>query len=331
MRSRSSAGRALGSFLAALLVTFPGAARAQTGGDQAAAEAFFREARELLAAGKVSEACGKFAESQRIDPKLGTLLNLAGCHEQEGKTATAWGEYSQAVGMALTAGQQARADFAKTRAAELEAKLSRVLFEAAPGVAGAAGLAIRLGDRELGAAAIGSKIPLDPGRYRVEVSATGKAPWSTEVELPPGPATVELRIPEFDAAAPPAPAPAPAPPPEPSSAPTRRAVGLVLGGVGLIGVGVGTTFGILTFVKKGTIADNCQGRYCNAEGLEASDDARASATLSTVGLIAGGALLAGGAALYLTAREAPEQATTAVWLAPEAGPAGAGLRLGGAW
>ena len=50
------------------------------------------------------------------------------------------------------------------------------------------------------------------------------------------------------------------------------------------------------------------------------------ATIATVGFIAGGVLLAGGAALYLTAPRAGEVA-----IAPSLGDRSAGLSMRGAW
>src|SRR5262245_49072385 len=52
--------------------------------DPGTAEALFREARTLLEAGKVDEACEKFKASSESEPSSGTLLNLAACRLRQG-------------------------------------------------------------------------------------------------------------------------------------------------------------------------------------------------------------------------------------------------------
>ena len=100
----------------------------------------------------------------------------------------------------------------------------------------------------------------------------------------------------------PAPAPASSPRINRSDAPERsneldlRIVGLGVAGLGLAGVVVGTIFGFSAMSSKDDAA--CVGNKCDAEPLA---DARSAATFSTIGFVAGGVLIAGGAALFLFA------------------------------
>ena len=50
--------------------------------DVARADLAFREGRALLTEGNYDAACPKLEESQRLDPALGTLVNLAVCYEE---------------------------------------------------------------------------------------------------------------------------------------------------------------------------------------------------------------------------------------------------------
>ncbi len=243
--------------------------------------------------------------------------------------------------MALTAGNQARADYARSHASELEQKLSRVTFRGSPEVAATDGLRIKLGDKELAAAAIGTRIPLDPGKYPVEVTAPGRKGWSTEIEVPSGPASLDVDIPPLAEEEKPSPPPpqkaAPVAPPPDSGASTQRTLGLVVGGVGLAGLAVGTYFGLRTFSQQAIVEENCEGSLCNQQGFDADQDAHTSATVSTIAVAAGGVLLAGGVVLYLIAGDAPDapdverSAAPSLWLSPRVGLGRADLSVGGAW
>src|SRR5580698_2670520 len=115
--------RCCGPLLLAALAFAPDA-RAQSSSDQAAAEALFKQGRDLMASGQYAEACPKLAESERLDPAPGTLLNLATCYERNGQVASAWVTYKEAATVARKADQPERAQLARRKAAELEPKLS---------------------------------------------------------------------------------------------------------------------------------------------------------------------------------------------------------------
>lgn len=97
----------LRSIAVATLVAIPRIAAAE-GPDVAGAEALFEQGRKLMAQGKVDEACPKFAESERLAPAAGTALNLATCYEKQGRTASAWGMYHEAISLSITSGQALR-------------------------------------------------------------------------------------------------------------------------------------------------------------------------------------------------------------------------------
>jgi Tfp pilus assembly protein PilF len=88
--------------------------------DRATAQVLFTEARDLMKDEKYAEACNKFRESQRLDPQIGTQLNLALCYEKLGKWASAWVNYVDAASRAQKAGQEERLKIAQDRATEIE-------------------------------------------------------------------------------------------------------------------------------------------------------------------------------------------------------------------
>jgi serine/threonine-protein kinase len=110
----------------------------------------------------------------------------------------------------------------------------------------------------------------------------------------------------------------------------QRTIGLVVGGVGIAGLGVGTVFGIVAMGKTSDL--DTQKTDASREGFDTTkSDAKSAATISTVGFIAGAALVAGGAALYFTAPKSGTQTATRASLVPAVGPQGSGLLLRGAW
>lgn len=93
---------------------------------------------------------------------------------------------------------------------------------------------------------------------------------------------------------------------------TQKVLGLVVGGVGVAGLAVGGVFGLLTSSSYSSQKDNCASpeTCANREGaLSDHDSAVTNGTISTIGFIGGGALLVGGAVLFLTAPKASSSST----------------------
>jgi hypothetical protein len=94
-----------------------------SGSDRSLAQSLFEQAKQLMVAGKYEEACPKLAESQRLDPGGGTLLNLGLCHERQGKTASAWSDFKEALSVARRDNRSERIRDSEEHIAALEAKL----------------------------------------------------------------------------------------------------------------------------------------------------------------------------------------------------------------
>ena len=101
MAAMSGPARAIAAMLMCGLVA---TATAQPTEAVKRADALFQEGRRLLDAGDATAACPKFEESQRLDPGLGTLLNLADCYERTSRLALALAPFRRAEGQARRLG-----------------------------------------------------------------------------------------------------------------------------------------------------------------------------------------------------------------------------------
>jgi len=167
---------------AVTLAAFMGASLPALAQGVGASEQLYREGGELMKAGKVHEACGKFAASYRADnTAVGSLLATAACHEKEGKTAAAWGEYSAVAVIARRDGQTDREQYAVDHAKAIESKLHHVIIAPSFDVTTPPdGFAVQLDGAPFDAGALNSQIPIDSGVHTLTVSATGKTSWTTK-------------------------------------------------------------------------------------------------------------------------------------------------------
>ncbi|HEX7843381.1 MAG TPA: hypothetical protein VF469_38175 [Kofleriaceae bacterium] len=110
----------------ALVISAAGRADAQSDDASATADQLFDEARELARENRWAEACPKFEASLRLDPALGSRLNLAACYEHIGELARAFRLYREAADLAEEAGDVKRRDYARDHAAALEPRLTEL-------------------------------------------------------------------------------------------------------------------------------------------------------------------------------------------------------------
>lgn len=167
----------------ALLACSPSAVLAQPAGAQA--ETLFRQGRDLLRAGKTAEACTAFEESEKLEPAVTTLLNLADCREKNGQLATAWGLFLDAERQTRSATKTAEKqlhDVAQKHAASLEPRVSKLEVDVPEG-SKLDGLEVKRGDERIDMAMWNRSLPIDGGTYTITASAPGSQAWSTQLTI----------------------------------------------------------------------------------------------------------------------------------------------------
>lgn len=151
----------------------------------ASAQDLYDKGRELMKAKKFDEACAAFEESQRLVAARTTQLAIAACHETAGRLATAYGMYvelERGVRDSTVATEQSLHQQAKTKAASLKPRLSRISVTVAPDV-GIEGLEIKRGSIVVERGQWNTALPIDGGTYTYSATASGFQPWETKVTV----------------------------------------------------------------------------------------------------------------------------------------------------
>jgi hypothetical protein len=326
--------RSVALFIGGLVLGTADRAEAQT--DSATARALFAEGRTLMDKSQYDEACPKFEESLRLDPGMGTQFNLAHCWEKLGRTASAWALFLDVAAAARNASQPQREAAARDRAKALEPKLSRLRIDV-PKPSG--DMKVDRDGQDVGRAAWGMAVPVDPGEHVVEVAAPGKKPWTEKVEVPSAPRTVSVSIPELEDA--PLPPPPPSitsagnnpPPVEADVAPRsgggangQKVAAYVIGGVGVAALATGVVFGLKSRSTNASAEDlrpdrapdgtwNCPGGQEELDRhADLVDDAESQQLIGFIGAGVGVAALTTAVILLVTADDGPSG--SAVTVAP---------------
>jgi hypothetical protein len=247
---------------------------------------------------------------------------------------------------------------ARNEVKALEPKLSNLVINVKllPGM-DAASVKVEMDKKPISSAVLGVAFPADPGKHQLTATAPGYQSKRVEVTLAEGGrGTAELVL-EATAAAPvPAPAsitsdqpntPLAAPAPVAATATVdatapgsgspgwMRPVSYVAMGVGVVGLGLGTAFGLASRSNRKDADDlysQCGSPCLKSDPLVSQiDDKDAKAknqmTLSIVGFVVGGVGVASGVTLFVFSSKKPQK--SAQTLAPFVGWSTAGIR--GTW
>lgn len=275
--------------------------------DPAAAEQLFRQGRAASEKRDFLTACAKFRESNRLDPAVGTVFNIADCEEKLGRFATSWTLF-QEVAQRLASDDDRQA-IAVRRAKSLEARVPLLTVHLAPSAA--AHVTVHRDGVELGSASLDTPLPVDPGDHVVVVEAPGTQPMQFRASVGEGErAQLEVRV-GVPLAAGTAPLAAGA---DSAGAHSSNAAAYIVGGIGVAGLITGVLAGLLVLERKSTVDDNCKEHVCNQAGIDATHSGKTLGVISTVGFVTGAVGVGTATYLFLSAPPPGENSRSGAYL-----------------
>jgi hypothetical protein len=286
----------LGALLAATCVTL--ITRGASADAVKDADRLFREAVALREKDDIVPACEKFAESQKLDPSSGTLLNIGQCNETFGRWASAVGAYEEAEVLAKKRNKTEHAKKAEARRLAIAGKVPHLVLDRAAIASQNAAVLLD------GKVTKDDKISIDPGQHVLEVEAAGFERYINRLTVVEG-KDLPIKLPTLSPAAgaqatkEPQGAIAEKKPiikTEEKAAGLPLVPGLVISGVGVLGVGAGV---ILSAMASSSLKEAKAGctdypKVCSATASDPNKRAQTFSLLSTISWIGGGVLLAGG-------------------------------------
>lgn len=310
------------AIFAALASLAPGVAQAEepSAADIASARKIGFEGMKLAEKGDCGAAIDKLARAEKLFHAPTTLERLGECQVQVGKVVEGTENLGRVAREELAPGAPAAFVAAKARARKQLAAATPKLAHAKISVRAPADAAVSIAvdGSPVNAANVGEERVLDPGAHLVEASAPGYLKASTSITLREGgkeDVTLTLIVdPEAARAARQAAAAASSAPSSSSSGaggeakppaaeqpgPNRTLAYVVLG-AGVVGVGLGSVFGLTALSKKNDLSKACPNSTCHTSQQSELDSAKTSGTISTIAFAAGGAALILGGVLFFTA------------------------------
>lgn len=301
-------------------LSLPARAGAQPTTDHERALRHFEAGRAHVKAGRCDLAIEELKSSIDFEPtSVGARLNLGDCLVTLGRLPDAFRIYKEAEAAAAQT-RDPRVDDARQSAASVAAKLVRVVLREPDPPAFGAVLAID-GGPPLARPWWVAVTPDEP--HVLDVTTPDGRRWRGNVRAAAGDVVrvaIVLEAPASEAPPPSAQAQAQA---QGSTHPLRTA-GVIVGAAGTTMLVAGGVFAVLASTWRGQLADavardpRCTGGYpdgsCDPSARSTlapiEDRAFLASTLADVGLVAGGALLAGGIVLWLVAPSNDVRAST---------------------
>jgi len=302
--AKSSLLSSLTALSASLVFITPIVAKAD---DVKEAEQLYVAGAADMAAGKYDRACPKFEQARaKVPEHVRTGMTLAQCYESWGRPGSAFEELQRVRPLAVRQKKTDKVVAIDKQLAGLEQQASKLSIHVPAEIKALVDLSIMRDGKIVPPAQWDMAVPIDPGTYRINATATGKDAWTTSVDVkepgktiavivsPPSWVSVEQTPPLNDGVSQPS---------VPSS--KMRVMGFVGVGLGAAGIAVGGILGGLAISKNKEGAAYCNAQNaCQQAGYDLRLDAYNMGNGSTAAVIAGAAFLGGGILLVSLAPSA---------------------------
>ncbi len=257
------------------------------------ADALFQQGRRAAEKGDAAGACKLFTASYRLEPAVGTLLNLGDCSERLGDVQAAY-DYFDAARSRMAANDD-RLPILLQRIDKIEAvsgKLSLHLASSAP-----PGTTVSVDGAHYDTSRT-TPMFVTAAKHIVLVTAVGHRGTRYELTFDSGQERTFDVTPgdELESVLPTA-------PPEEKHQTARtvlRASAFAAFGVSIVSLWVGTAAGVVAIERKSVQEANCDAtNLCNLTGYDAAQSGRSWATVSTAFFLTGIGLAAAGVGLFV--------------------------------
>ncbi|MDB4935500.1 MAG: hypothetical protein JWP87_2472 [Labilithrix sp.] len=299
------AGRTLAATLFLAVTAVPVTSFAQpeptappSAADLESARELFKEGRELRQKGELRPALDRFKAAHAYGQTPVTALELGRTHVQLGELVEGREVLLSVARMKVQPDETDKSAQARAEAADLAEETKKRIPTLAVKVTGVSA------DSSAQLTVDGFAVPIvgltgirkaNPGKH-VVVARAGAHEETRSVDLEEG-KTQELAIDLSGAGGAGATAPAVVVAPDTSGKNISPVTWIGLG-VGVVGIGVGTAFGVIALGKASKVNDACTGTHCPPTTKSDVDSGRSAATISTIGFAVGGAGLVAAAVGY---------------------------------